>query len=132
MVHQYKLGGWNIVLDTCSGSVHVVDEAAYDIIALYKEKSREEIARIVLEKYAHRPEITPAEVEACLDAVGELEKAGKLFTPDAFAPMAGDFKARSGNVEGLMPARGPHLQFELLLLLCLPGEIPRGAGADAL
>ena len=98
MVHQYKLGGWNIVLDTCSGSVHVVDEAAYDIIALYKEKPREEIARIVLEKYAHRPEITPAEVEACLDAVGELEKAGKLFTPDAFAPMAGDFKARSGNV----------------------------------
>lgn len=98
MVHQYKLGGWNIVLDTCSGSVHVVDEAAYDIIALYKEKSREEIARIVLEKYAHRPEITPEEVEACLDAVGELEKAGKLFTPDAFAPMAGDFKARSGNV----------------------------------
>ena len=98
MVHQYKLGGWNIVLDTCSGSVHVVDEAAYDVIALYKEKSREEIARIVLEKYAHRPEITPAEVEACLDAVGELEKAGKLFAPDAFAPMAGDFKARSGNV----------------------------------
>jgi len=98
MVHQYKLGGWNIVLDTCSGSVHVVDEAAYDIIALYKEKSREEIARIVLEKYAHRPEITPAEVEACLDAVGELEKAGKLFTPDSFSPMAGDFKARSGNV----------------------------------
>ncbi len=33
MVHQYKLGGWNIVLDTCSGSVHVVDEAAYDVIA---------------------------------------------------------------------------------------------------
>lgn len=98
MVHQYKLGGWNIVLDTCSGSVHVVDEAAYDIIALYKEKSREEIARIVLEKYAHRPEITPEEVEGCLDAVGELEEAGKLFTPDAFAPMAGDFKARSGNV----------------------------------
>ena len=26
MVHQYKLNGYNIVLDTCSGSVHVVDE----------------------------------------------------------------------------------------------------------
>ena len=25
MVHQYKLGGYNIVLDTCSGAVHVVD-----------------------------------------------------------------------------------------------------------
>ena len=26
MLHQYKLGGYNIVLDTCSGSVHAVDE----------------------------------------------------------------------------------------------------------
>ena len=34
MIHQYKLGGYNIVLDVCSGSVHVVDDAAYDIIAL--------------------------------------------------------------------------------------------------
>ena len=25
MVHQYQLNGYNIVLDTCSGSVHVVD-----------------------------------------------------------------------------------------------------------
>ena len=31
MIHQYKLGGYNIVLDVCSGSVHVVDDAAYDI-----------------------------------------------------------------------------------------------------
>ena len=28
MVHQYQLNGYNIVLDTCSGSVHVVDEVA--------------------------------------------------------------------------------------------------------
>ena len=43
MIHQYKLGGLPIVLDTCSGSVHIVDEIAYDMIALYEEKSREEI-----------------------------------------------------------------------------------------
>ncbi len=35
MVHQYQLNGYNIVLDTCSGSVHVVDDVAYDVIALY-------------------------------------------------------------------------------------------------
>ena len=34
MVHQYKLNGYNIVLDTCSGSVHVVDDVAYDIIEM--------------------------------------------------------------------------------------------------
>ena len=43
MVHQYKLNGYDIVLDTCSGSVHLVDDVAYDAIALYPEKSREEI-----------------------------------------------------------------------------------------
>ena len=40
MIHQYKLNGYNIVLDVCSGSVHVVDDAAYDIIALYETHSR--------------------------------------------------------------------------------------------
>ena len=43
MIHQYKLGGYNIVLDICSGSVHVVDEVAYDIIALFESESREAI-----------------------------------------------------------------------------------------
>ena len=36
MVHQDKLNGYCIVLDTSSGSVHAVDPVAYDIIALYK------------------------------------------------------------------------------------------------
>ncbi len=98
MVHQYKLGGYNIVLDTCSGSVHVVDEAAYDVIALYKEKPREEIVPLILEKYAHRPEVTREEVEGCLDAVAGLEAKGQLFTPDTFAPAAGAFKEKSGGV----------------------------------
>ena len=43
MVHQYQLGGYNIVLDTCSGSIHVVDEVAYDIIALFESSTPEEI-----------------------------------------------------------------------------------------
>ena len=36
MVHQYKNNGYNIVLDVNSGSVHVVDDMVYDIIALYQ------------------------------------------------------------------------------------------------
>ena len=48
MVHQYKLNGYNIVLDTCSGSVHVVDDVAFDIISLCKEKNEKEIAEIII------------------------------------------------------------------------------------
>ena len=36
MVHQYQLNGYNIVLDTCSGGIHVVDEVAYDVIAMFE------------------------------------------------------------------------------------------------
>ena len=36
MIHQYKLNGYNIVLDVYSGSVHAVDDLAYDVIAMYK------------------------------------------------------------------------------------------------
>ena len=32
LIHQYKNNGCNIVLDINSGSVHVVDDMAYDII----------------------------------------------------------------------------------------------------
>ena len=42
MIHRYQLNGYNIVLDVCSGSVHVVDEAAYDLIGLYEDHTREE------------------------------------------------------------------------------------------
>ena len=57
MVHQYKLNGYNIVLDTCSGSVHTVDEVAYDIIAMYKTHAPEQIVAAMLEKYAAMPPI---------------------------------------------------------------------------
>ena len=28
MVHQYKNNGYNIVMDICSGAIHVVDDVA--------------------------------------------------------------------------------------------------------
>lgn len=43
MIHQYKNNGYNIVLDVNSGSVHVVDDMVYDIIALYENNSEDKI-----------------------------------------------------------------------------------------
>ena len=101
MVHQYKLNGYNIVLDTCSGSVHLVDEVAYDVIALYKEATREEITARLLEKYADRPDVTAADLAQCLDDVAALEAAGKLWSPDVYENMAFDFKNRNHVVKAL-------------------------------
>ena len=95
MVHQYKLNGYNIVLDTCSGSVHVVDDVAYDIIALYKEKSADEIADEISAKYA-ADGVTKQDCLDCIEDVKSLESMQKLYTPDTYADMAFDFKNRHG------------------------------------
>ena len=98
MTHQYVLGGHHIVLDVYSGSVHLVDEVAYDVIGLYEDHSREEIICAMLEKYADNPEVNREELNECLDQIDELKQMGKLFTPDTFAPMAGKLKEKSAGV----------------------------------
>ena len=98
MIHQYKLGGYNVVLDICSGSVHVVDEVAYDIIALFEEHTREEIIKTVGEKYINGADITAADIEECYAQVAALRDAGKLFSPDTFEPMAGKLKEKTAGV----------------------------------
>ena len=101
MVHQFKQNGYNIVLDTCSGSVHVVDEVAYDIIAMFKEKSEDEIVSAILEKYSSQPDVTEAEVRECISDVKELEESKKLFTPDVYEDLAFDWKNKSKVIKAL-------------------------------
>lgn len=101
MVHQYKLNGYNIVLDTCSGSVHTVDEVAYDIIEMYKTHSEEEIVAFILQKYAHLPDVTEEEIHLCLEDVKALEENGKLFSEDKFEELAYNFKNNSKVIKAL-------------------------------
>ena len=98
MIHQYKLGGYNIVLDTASGGIHVVDEVAYDIIERFLEESREDILAAMKEKYCTSAEITEADVEECYEQVAALKESGRLFTPDVFEPMAGELKQKTAGV----------------------------------
>ena len=98
MIHTYKLGGLNIVLDIFSGSVHVVDEVAFDIIEAYETKTKEEIKAEILEKYKDREDVTASDIEDCFSDIEELKEQGKLFTPDTFAPMADTLKQKTSGV----------------------------------
>ncbi len=98
MIHQYKLNGYNIVIDVYSGSVHAVDEVAYDIIGLYENTAPEEIVRLITEKY---PSVTEDDVLECLSDIEDLKKAGKLFKKDDFEGIAFDFKKRSNVIKAL-------------------------------
>ncbi len=101
MVHQYKLNGYNIVLDTASGSVHAVDEVAYDVIAMYEASSAEEIIAAMLEKYADRADVTREELALCLADIAELKRLGKLFSADPYEGLARDYKNNSKVVKAL-------------------------------
>ena len=98
MIHQYKLGGFNIVLDVCSGAVHVVDEVAYHMISLFEGNDREAVISAAAEKYAGREEISHRDLEECYEQIAALRDAGQLFTPDTFEPMAGSLKEKTAGV----------------------------------
>ena len=97
MIHQYKLNGYNIVLDVCSGSVHVVDDVAYDIIAEFENKEKSLIIAEMLEKYASE-EVSEADVLECYAQIEDLKANGKLFAPDTFEPMANKLKEKTAGV----------------------------------
>ena len=95
MIHQYKLGGYNIVLDVCQGAVHVVDDIAYDIISLFENNDRKAIIVEIANKY---PNISKEDIEECYSQVQGLKDTKKLFTEDTFEPMAGTLKAKTAGV----------------------------------
>ena len=98
MIHQYQLGGYNIVLDICSGSVHVVDEVAYDIIAMFENNPKNKIIEEIRKKYSGRDDVTAQDIEECFSQVVSLKESGKLFAPDTFEPVAGHLKAKTSGV----------------------------------
>ena len=95
MIHSFKLGGLNIVLDVFSGSVHIVDDIAFDMINMFEDKTEDEIATAILSKYN---EITKEEIADGLSQIAELKAMGKLFTEDTFSEIAGSLKAKTSGV----------------------------------
>lgn len=101
MIHQYKLNGYNIVLDTYSGSVHVVDDLAYEIIELYENTPVEEIVTLMLGKYAHESNISEEDIRETISDVEELKNDGQLFSVDEYKNLSIDLRNRQTYVKAL-------------------------------
>lgn len=95
MVHQYKNNGYNMVLDVCSGSVHVVDDLSYDVIALYEDHTEEEIVKNLSDRYSEK------DIREAFQEVKELAEEGMLFTEDQYESYIFDVKQRSTVVKAL-------------------------------
>ena len=99
MIHQFKLNGYNRVLDVCSGSVNVVDDVAYRIIQLFcakkdgglceieghpSELEKSEIVEAIIREFASIESLTNEEVRGVVEDVGDLVRNKILFTPDIY------------------------------------------------
>ena len=94
MIHRFHLDDYYIVVDTCSGSVHVVDEIAYEIIGAFEDRERDALIDEMTARFGEKRE----EVAACYDQIAGLKEQGLLFAPDTFEQMAGELKARTSGV----------------------------------
>lgn len=98
MIHQYKLNGHNIVIDTYSGSVHAVDDVAYDVISMFETADKEEIVRKISENHKN---ITDGDILKCIDDVAELKASGQLFAEDIYADKADVLKNKNSDIKAL-------------------------------
>lgn len=102
MIHQYKNNGYNIVLDVNSGSVHVVDDIVYDVIACMVENQLEHVEKAAAsealrEKFADRTE----DFSELVDEIYELKEKGMLFTEDVYEKSIDAFQKRETVVKAL-------------------------------
>lgn len=95
MVHQYKNNGCNIVLDVNSGAVHIVDDAAYEAIALWESHTKDEIIGRLQADFGE------AVIREAIEEVALLEQEGTLFTEDGYEGYLSDFTKRPTVVKAL-------------------------------
>ncbi len=93
MIHQYKNNGYNIVMDVCSGAVHVVDDLTYDVIPLYQDHQEEEIIGML--------DYPPDEIREACREIRSLKEEGLLYTEDIYEDYIRDIKNRSTVVKAL-------------------------------
>jgi len=97
MIHCYKFDDLNIVLDTYSGSIHMVDPVAFDMISDFETKSREETVANAIAKHG----ISEDEAEECMCDIEELKDAGKLYAEDKYADIPGVYRRRNYTIKAL-------------------------------
>lgn len=86
MIHKYKLGGYNICLDVHSGAVHVLDDAAFDILDFCDENMTKEAPEKMFSELASK--YSRDELAETYDALYELFEMGQLFSKDDYEQFA--------------------------------------------
>ena len=93
MVHQYKNNGYNIVMDVCSGAVHVVDDVTYDVIEHFEEWNLDQMVGAL--------PWPDDEIREAYEEAAALRDEGLLFTEDVYEDYIKEIKSRETVVKAL-------------------------------
>ncbi len=85
----------NVLMDILSGTVHAVDEVAYDIADLYPENDIDALCEKFADKY------TREQIQEAVDELEELKEAGLLYTEDEYEQVLEQVKNRAPVVKAL-------------------------------
>jgi uncharacterized protein len=86
MIHKYKLGGFNIVLDVNSGGVHIVDEITYNMLDNVEPPFAEKCPEKAMQKLSQFYSVE--DIESCYNEIVELYNDGILFSEDDYEKYA--------------------------------------------
>lgn len=86
MIHRFSMKGINILMDINSGSVHVVDDAAYALSAVVAPGMTEECPEDILRSLSDQ--FTEDQLREAYRELYELEQNGYLFADDAYINIA--------------------------------------------
>ncbi|MCY1713252.1 thioether cross-link-forming SCIFF peptide maturase [Caproiciproducens galactitolivorans] len=90
MIHKYSLNGFNIVLDTNSGAVHLFDDAPFAMLDYLEndvpDKAPQEMLDALNGKYDTKT------IEEAYDELKELYRLDQLFSSDEYEKFAGMMK----------------------------------------
>ena len=86
MIHKYSLNGFNIVLDTNSGAVHLFDDAPFAMLDYLEnnvpDKAPQEMLDALSRKYDKKT------IDEAYDELKELYRLGQLFSSDEYEKFA--------------------------------------------
>ena len=86
MIHRFSMKGVNILMDINSGSVHVVDDAAYALSAVVAPGMTEECPEDILRSLSDQ--FTEEQLREAYRELYELEQNGYLFADDDYINIA--------------------------------------------
>ena len=86
MIHKFKLGGFNALLDVNSGGVHIIDDLTYDLLdnvePPFEEKCPEDVVRKLSKMYDSK------DIEDCYEEIVSLYNDKILFSEDDYEKYA--------------------------------------------